>query len=157
MKRFDKKGMLVIPNPKKKEPICQNENLLIVDECFCQNGHSLINDHAVFNGFFGIVFLVKRNNQRGMIAMSPVYGCKSRVALDVDLIEGDVWQFHCPECDVALPYYTRCECAANLTTFFTSKGADFSHSFGVCNRVGCEHAHIHSGDELLTQTMLEAY
>lgn len=149
--------MLVIPNPKKNEPICENEKLLVVDKCYCQNGHNLISERAVFNGFKGIVFKVKREDQEGLIAISPVYGCKSRVALDVDLEEGIIWKFHCPECDVEFPYYTKCSCGAYLNTFFTTIENDFIHSFGICNRVGCGHADIHSGEDLLTQTMLEAY
>ena len=148
--------MLVIPNPKKENTLYRSEKLLIVDECYCPNGHNLISNNAIFNGYKGIVFMVKRKRQKGRIAISPIYGCKSRVALDIDLVEGDTWEFCCPECKVSFPVYKSCECGGKLTTFFTSKDADIYHSIGICNRVGCGNAGILQGKELLTQSMLMA-
>ena len=157
MKRFDTKGMLVIPTPKQVSAVLRQEKIIVVDQCFCPNGHSLISDRAIFSGFKGIVFKVKRGSEAGIIAVSPVYGCRSRVALDLDLNEGTVWEFHCPDCDVALPIYKDCECGGKVTVFFTTDKAEFSHSIGICNRVGCHNSDIHYGQELLEQTMLESF
>lgn len=157
MKRFDKKGMLVIPNPQELNPMYKEEHLLLVEKCYCPNGHNLINDHAIFNGFKGIVFMAKKSRQKGLVAISPVYGCKSRVAFDIVLKDNDIWKFCCPECKVELPVYTICECGADLTTFFTTKDCDYTYSVGICNRVGCQHANIHSGKDLLFQSTQGTY
>jgi hypothetical protein len=53
MERFDKKGMIVIPNPVRKAAATMK--VLIVRELFCQTGHSLISKRAVFNGYPGIL------------------------------------------------------------------------------------------------------
>ena len=118
MKRFNKKGMLVIPDPRKKES--PKEKILVIEECYCSNGHSLISSMAVFDGFDGILFKAKRGKESGMIALSPVYGEKNRISLDLNLIDGDIWDFYCPECNVTLPNYNTCDCGARLITFFTS-------------------------------------
>lgn len=157
MKRFDKKGMMIFPNPYEKDNILQSEKILVIEECYCPQGHSLISTKAMFNKFKGILFLAKHGKEKGLVALSPVYGVKSRITLDLELKDGEIWKFHCPDCEVALPYYTRCKCGGNLTTFFTSKDADYNHSIGICNRVGCQNASIHLGEELLTQSMLESY
>lgn len=156
MKRFDKKGMMIYPNPRKKESPCGKENVVVVEECYCQNGHSLIDKKINFDGFNGILFTVKRAGKEGRVAISPVYGCDHRISLDMDLSEGEIWDFHCPACDEALPYYTLCECGAYMTTFFTSKDADFKETIAICNRAGCKNAEIIHGESLLTDSMLDA-
>ena len=157
MNRFDKKGMLVIPAPYQVSAVLQKEKIMVVDKCYCPNGHSLINDRAIFNGFKGIIFKVKREDEVGVIAVSPVYGCKSRVALDLELKEGTIWQFHCPTCDEAFLYYKDCECGGNVIVFFTTESAEYSYSIGICNRVGCHNSDIHFGQDLLEQTMMESF
>ncbi len=156
MKRFDKKGMMIYPNPKKKESPCRKEKVLVVEECYCQAGHSLISDKVKFDGFSGILFKVKRAGKEGRVALSPVYGCDHRISLDLELTDGEIYDFHCPECDIALPYYTLCECGAYMTTFFTNKNADFHSTIAICNRVGCQNAEINLGEKLLTDAMLDA-
>ncbi len=155
MKRFDKKGMLVIPDPRKQES--PTEKILVIEECYCPKGHSLISDRVVFDKFKGILFKAKRQEVSGMIALSPVYGEKNRISLDINLVDGETWDFYCPECKTVLPNYKRCDCGGQLITFFTSKDADYNHSIGICNRVGCQHATIHLGEELLTQSLLESF
>lgn len=51
MKRFNEKGRLGFPcseKGKEKEKTDQEEGF-VVEECYCQNGHSLISPRAVFN------------------------------------------------------------------------------------------------------------
>lgn len=110
----------------------------------------------MFDEFEGLVFKVKRNDKVGIVALTPVFGDNSRISIDVDLKDGEIWKAFCPECDVELPNYTMCECGADLITFFTNRNADYGSILGLCNRVGCRHATIRLGDELLTKSMLEA-
>ena len=156
MKRFDKKGMMIYPNPVRDQKVLQKEEILVIKQCYCPNGHSLISSRVMFNEFEGLVFKVKRSDKEGLVALTPVFGNKSRITIDVDLKDGEIWKIFCPECDIALPYYTKCECGADLTTFFTNNKADYGSILGLCNRVGCYHATIRHGDELLTKSMLEA-
>lgn len=155
MKRFDSKGMLIIPNPVSATSICKSKKLLLVKECYCQNGHDLICSKAIFNGFHGIVIKVKKGDHEGLVALSPVYGYKSRVSLNVDLEDEEIWEIRCPACDVVLPVYNRCECGASMIALFTDKEANFSNCIGICNRIGCYNAGIQHSNELLTQSMIQ--
>ena len=65
MKIFNAKGMLVIPNPLTSEKICKHKKIVVVKECYCSNGHNLISHKAIFNGFPGIIFKVRRKNEEG--------------------------------------------------------------------------------------------
>lgn len=156
MKRFDSKGMLVIPNPVSSESICKQKQLLLVKECYCQNGHNLISNSAIFNGFKGIVIKVRRGNQEGLVALSPVYGYKSRVSLNVDLFDDQVWEICCPQCGVTLPTYSDCACGGKMIAIFTDQTANFANCIGICNRIGCYNAGIQHSNELLTMSMIQS-
>jgi hypothetical protein len=154
MKRFNKKGMLIIPNPTIE---IQSENVLVVNSLFCQNGHSLINPRLVFNGYPGIVVKVKVGDKEGLIALSPIYGSKVRVAIDIDLADGEIIEIRCPECDARLPVYSSCTCGADLVVMFTSQDARFSDCIGVCTRVNCANSRVIISDELLSQSMVDVF
>lgn len=154
MKIFNSKGMLVVPNPVSKESICKSPNIVIVEECYCPNGHNLISDQAIFNGFNGIVVRVKRGEEEGLVALSPVYGYKSRVSMNVYLENGDIWDVFCPECHKELPVYSKCECGGDMVVMFCSQDTSFTECIGICNRIGCYHAGIMRSNELLTMSMI---
>jgi len=154
MKRFDSKGMLIIPNPVSSESICKQKQILLVKECYCQNGHNLISKSAIFNGFEGIVIKVRRGDKEGLVALSPVYGYKSRVSLNVDLFEDEIWEILCPQCNASLPIYSECACGGNMIALFTDKEASFANCIGICNRIGCYNAGIQHSNELLTMSMI---
>lgn len=153
MRRFDSKGMMVFPNPMTRESICKSKKIVVVKACYCQNGHSLVSERAVFNGFQGIVFKVKNKRREGLVALSPVYGYKSRVSLDADLEEGEIWEVRCPVCDVELPVFSECSCGGSLLTLFADQKADFNHCIVICNRIGCFNAGINQGSEMLALSM----
>lgn len=155
MERFDKKGMMVIPSPIRSI-IREKEKVLVVKECYCPKGHSLINPRAIFNGFKGIQLKVRTNDRKGHIVLSPLVGDKSRIALDVDLKSGELLQISCPTCDTPLPVYSPCACDGELIALFTTTEADYSHSVGICTRVDCFNGEIKSGSEMVSFSMLEA-
>jgi len=90
------------------------------------------------------------------VALSPVYGEKCRVALDVELEDGDILELLCPVCGTALPAYAPCPCGARLITLFLSPRADYSNCIGICNRVGCVNAEVKREGELIVLSMLGA-
>ena len=157
MERFDKKGMIVIPNPIFHET-ANSEKLLAAVEAYCPNGHNMINGRAKFSGYSGIVIDVEQDGERGKVALSPIYGDKSRISLDIDLIDGKVLKLFCPVCGVALPPYSECTWCdkGKLIAFFLTPNADFSYCFGVCNMVGCPNAAVIKGGEMVYLHMLKA-
>lgn len=133
---------MLFPNPIKKTEICKHKELLVIEKCFCHNGHNLINEHAVFNGFSGIMLKVCRGGQSGTVALSPVYGYKSRVTLDISLKSGEIWDVCCPVCDEHLPVYSECTCGGKIFALFLNKKTDFSKCILLCNRIDCFNAEI---------------
>jgi len=157
MNRFNSKGMLVIPNPMPTESICKFKEVVVVKECFCPNGHNLISSKAIFNGFNGIVIRVTSKDQEGLVALSPVYGYKSRVALNIDLNEGDVWEVRCPVCSHKLPVYSKCDCGGDMVCMFLDNKKNFQNCIAICNRIGCDQAGIKYGDEILSESMMGSF
>jgi hypothetical protein len=153
MQRFNNEGMMIFPTPLP-EAYRESERVLVVQACYCQRGHMLINERAQFNEFNGIFLRVKKNDEDGLVALSPVYGDPSRVSLGVRLEKNDVFSLLCPECGVQLPVFGPCRCEADLITIFLTAEADFGNCIGICSRVGCFHAQLMSGNELLTLTSL---
>lgn len=156
MKLFNKKGMMLFPNPIKKEEICKEENLLIVKKCYCQNGHNLISDQAIFNGFNGLLMMLKRKGVSGMVALSPVYGNKSRVSFGLVLKQNEVWEICCSECNEALPVFASCDCGGDKISLFLDKNADFANCILLCNRIDCYNAVIQFNDEMVYYSGVEA-
>ena len=153
MERFDKKGMFIIPNPIRKA--IGAVKVLIVRELFCPAGHSLISGRAVFNGYPGILLGVGLNGNKGLVALSPICGDKTKISLDIDLPEDSIVNLFCPTCGINLPRYATCGCGADLTALFLTCNASFADCIGVCNRIGCINARFVTNGELISETMLE--
>ncbi len=154
--RFDEKGMLIIPNPRQPRMI-QAANLLVITHCFCPQGHDLISRRASFNGYPGLVLGVTADERKGLIALSPVYGEKVRLALEIDLEAGELVHLHCPACDMALPVHSACpSCGGEMIALFLQPQADFSDCVVVCNRIDCPNATIIHGGQLVAQSMIDA-
>ncbi len=155
MPMFDKHGMLIIPNPLR-ENLKQTENILIFTECYCLNGHNMVDKKASFNGLPGIIIKVASEDEEGFLALSPVYGDKSKISVDITLQSGHVIQMYCPTCNSPLPVYSHCKCDADLVALFLTKDFDYSDCIGICNRIDCYNAEIKNAGELLSITMLDA-
>lgn len=154
MKLFDKKGMMVIPNPIKDKTI-SGPKVLIVNELYCPNGHNLINNRARFNGYPGILIKVEQTGQTGMIALSPIYGDKCRITLDIDLKSGETMKALCPHCDAELPVHSKCSCGADLKALFLTKEQRFADCVVICNRVDCYNSSIIEGGDIISASMME--
>lgn len=149
MKLFNEKGMMLFPNPMRKAKICKSEKIIVVQNCYCPHGHNLISERAVFNGFPGIIFKIRREDHEGLVALSPVYGYKTRVSLDIKLTENEIWEVLCPVCNQPLSKYADCTCGGDMIAIFLNKDADFGNCIAVCNRIGCTNAGITYADEIL--------
>jgi len=152
VERFDKKGMLIIPNPVSQAIA---PTVVVVQKLFCPRGHSLINSRADFNGHPGIIIAATRHDEHGFIALSPIYGDKRRIALDIDLSDGETYDLSCPECGVKLPRFGPCKCGADLISLFLTQDADNSNCVVICNRVGCPNAQIISSGEVISETVFK--
>lgn len=156
MNIFDKDGMMVFPNPIKKQAE-ERKNVLVVKECYCRNGHNLMNKRASFSGFSGIMLMVKSAKHAGKVILSPIFGDKSKISLDIDLQDGELLELSCPTCNSILPVYSKCACAGNLVALFLKNNSDYSNCIGICTRVNCFNSEIKSCNELLNQIMKDVH
>jgi len=141
MIRFNKNGMRVYPFPQTGD-LDEDFDLLVIEKCFCPNGHSLISDRVDFNGFKGIVLKIIKNDIEGFIAFSPIWGDKSRFVLDINIEDGETLTFLCPTCNVQLPISLNCNCGGSYIILYTDEFANFTETVSFCNRVGCCEAFI---------------
>ena len=150
MKRFNARGMWNIPSARKRRKKGQADidEDMIIKECYCPNGHNLINPKVNVRGYNGILIKVKKGKEEGLMALSPICGDKSKYTIDIELSEGEIIELLCPECNVPLPVYAPCDCGADMITLFCDKHGNFCNCIGICNRVGCSHAEIKKGSEL---------
>lgn len=151
---FDQRGMLLIPNPVRQ--VTGMAKVLMISELFCPAGHSLISPRAVFNGYPGILLGVGCNENKGLVALSPIYGDKTRVAVDIDLPEQSIVNLFCPTCGMDLPRYARCGCEADLRALFLTREASYADCIVVCNRIGCINAQVTASGKIISETMIEA-
>lgn len=84
--------MLVFANQMRGKEICKEEKLLVFTECYCPNGHNLVSENAQFDEFKGIFLSISNEEKVGQIALSPVYGCKTKVSVGIKLKEGNQYQ-----------------------------------------------------------------
>jgi hypothetical protein len=156
MNIFDKDGMMVFPNPTRKE-MKESKNVLVVKECFCQNGHSLISKSVSFSGLPGVMLKVKTKSKHGLVALSPIYGDKSKISLDIDLTPGELLEVSCPTCNSKLTVYSKCSCGGNFMALFLTDKIDYSSCIGICNRVDCFNAELKGSSQLFNQAGLEGF
>lgn len=156
MKLFDNKGLLIIPSPSdpKAEKFAE---AVIIKKCFCVNGHNLVSKQAQFGNYDGIVLDVKMDEKQGVIALSPVFGDKSRITMGIILENGKMVKLSCPVCKAELRVFGTCDCGGDLVIMFTGVLNDFNNCVGICNRVGCKHAEIKNEGILLSLTAPEVF
>jgi len=142
------KGIEIIPG--RENPMPSGNELIVITDCFCPNGHNLVTSRARFGDQNGIIIGVGNPDSMGYIALSPFYGDKSRVSIDYDLTEGELLTLFCPFCRIQLPAYAVCECGGVLVVMFTKPEVDYKNLVGICNRVGCKHAEIKNEGQLMT-------
>ncbi|MHC1777570.1 MAG: hypothetical protein AB9834_19385 [Lentimicrobium sp.] len=149
MIRFDQSGMMIFPTPEKIKRAAKLEELIVIKQCFCPDGHNLVSDQAVFDGFSGIILKVKKGKEQGLVALSPVYGLKHRISFGIKLTKDELLEVLCPECMKALPVYSTCSCGGDLITLFLDDKHDFTSSLLICNRVDCNNAQIRFHNEVI--------
>ncbi len=153
MKIFDSKGMMIIPRPSQKDEK-EGPKVLVVKECFCPNGHNLVSKRAMFDEFEGIIMKAKKEDGEGILAISPIYGQKARISMDIELVGGEPLELYCPYCDIALPAFSSCHCGGKIIAFFANRNRDFSNCIGVCNRVDCRNAVLQNEGKLLSLSLI---
>lgn len=138
---------------QKRRVITQGdrEENLVIKECYCPKGHSIITDVATFDGYPGLTLKLRTANQEGLLSLSPIIGDRDRKFFNFNEIPGEVVEISCPTCGEPFPIYNECSCGAHLVALFTSPETSFAKCIGICQRSGCLHS------ELLTERDLRLF
>lgn len=125
----------------------RRENL-VIRECYCPKGHSIITDLATFGGYGGLTLKLRTATQQGLLSLSPIIGDRDRSFVDFEEIPGQVIEICCPTCAEPFPIYNECSCGAHLVALFTSPQTSFAKCIGICQRIGCLHSELLSERDL---------
>jgi len=138
---------------QKRQVISESDQKanMLVSECYCPNGHSIITDAGVYNGHHGLTLKLRTSTQEGLLSISPIIGDHNRSFMNLNLTPGEIVEICCPTCSEPFPIYNECSCGAYLVALFTSPKAHFSSCVGICQRIGCLHS------ELLSERDLRLY
>lgn len=127
---------MVFPNPLGKYKPCKEEKIAVVTQCFCQNGHSLINKESTFHEFSGIEIMLRSGMHTSRLFLSPIYGDPTQVLIGWQPPSQSLSAFYCPECGEELPVYTQCSCGAPVYSLFLDDSG-FRNCIGICSRNRC--------------------
>ena len=138
---------------QKRQVISQEDQQRkeVITECYCPNGHSILTDAGVYEGYPGLTLLLRTTAQEGILSISPIIGDHARSFLNFERRPGEVVEICCPTCEEPFPIYNECDCGAHLVALFTSPNASFAQCVGICQRIGCLHS------ELLSERDMRLY
>ena len=161
--RFDKKGFMVIPDPReirrgRESAETAEEKCIIVTQAFCPNGHNLMDDYVNFNGFAGIRLKIRRpNGDEGEMILSPIFGDQSIVYIGIKPQKGEKLEMFCPECGEKLPVIEKCKLCENgeIRGLSLSENFDIMNGIAFCDVVGCPSSYIVDSGDLIERAYLE--
>jgi hypothetical protein len=130
---------------------------LVIRECYCAKGHSIISDMAVFSGYPGLTLRLRTATQEGFLSLSPIIGDRERTFVNFVGVPGEVIEISCPTCHEPFPIYNECSCGAHLVALFTSPQTSFAKCIGICQRIGCLHSELLSERDLRLFSRLGAF
>ena len=109
MKNTEKESIMVYPGPISTDKL-DKYNTNVFEECYCQNGHSLITDEISFFDHPAIKVRIRHKKEVSDLYISPVIGDKCKATFNSKLKTDLVYEFLCPECNVTLPFFSPCSC-----------------------------------------------
>ncbi|MBN2365003.1 MAG: hypothetical protein EH225_02635 [Calditrichaeota bacterium] len=106
-----------------------------VEHVFCPKGHQLCDPARKIHGYPAIKLRARHKEQDGIIYLDPIYGSFDHIEEGLDLKEGDLVDFFCPECRVSLksPEETCKLCSSPMFILYLPKGGIIEG----CTKKGC--------------------
>jgi hypothetical protein len=123
----------------KKKEIVEIEipsKTLRIKHAMCPNGHSLMDDEHLINGYSSVTVRAKYGDKEGLIYLDPIYGSFTNV-YEIVVPEGECVELYCPTCGVSLSEHGQIcdECLAPMFAIYLPHGG----MIDACLRVGCHH------------------
>jgi hypothetical protein len=106
-----------------------------IEKIFCANGHSLCDKSKKIHGYPSIKLKMKFKNKEGIIYLDPLYGSFDNIEEGVEIPNGGVAEFFCPECGISLQTAEEtCQlCASPMFICYLPKGGIIEG----CLKKGC--------------------
>jgi hypothetical protein len=79
----------------------RTKKVIDIQHAQCSNGCNLITDEKVINGMKAIKAKIKFDDKEGIIYLDPEFGSYNHIT-DLEIPDGKVVEFYCPECGVSL-------------------------------------------------------
>ncbi len=141
-RRFNKIGEMIFPSKKENKKVVE-EKPLVIDKCYCANGHNLIDEKYLINKIPGIKLNYKYLGEKGEVVLSAIIGDFDKNILSGNWKKGEKVEMSCPKCNEKLKVLTSCGCRPDAEYFvlgLTPK-LDYNNSVTICNIIGCSDAH----------------
>lgn len=138
--------------PKSKDIIELQvpSKVLRIQTASCPNGHSLMDENHLINGYASVTVLAKYHDEIGQIHLDPIYGSFKNIS-QITIPEGELVEFLCPTCQVSLQDADQhCSiCSAPMFVMHLPKGGIVEG----CLRNGCQFHNLKlvSSEELVSR------
>ncbi len=143
-----------MPEMRHRIEIIVPQGTLVVRNARCPNGCGLMDREHPIHGHPSIRVRAAFGNVSGEVFLDPVYGSYDNIS-EIIVPRGQVAEFHCPHCGVALTDVDRrcAKCAAPVFTLGLPRGG----SIEVCQRNGCpdHRMQIVSGEQAMQRVFDE--
>ena len=161
MTRFSKDGRLIIPLIEKgKEKVKTDDSKVryVVNEAYCPNGCSLIDEKYPINGYPGLRIKFKREGCEGEFVVSAVEGDFEKIILSGNLIKGVKDNLYCPHCGAMFEKLVNCHCHADadMIVIGLTPKLDFNNAISFCNVTGCDNGVFVKSGEVIRRIRLTA-
>ncbi len=154
MERFTKDGRWIIPiseRTKKTDNDKEKNISYLINEAYCPNGCSIIDEENKINGEPGLRIKFKREGAEGEFVISAIEGDFDKKMLSGELEDGVKDDLHCPHCGVGFQTLLKCNCRqdADMVVIGLTPKLDINNAISFCNVTGCNNgAFIKSGEIL---------
>ncbi len=122
--------------------------VLRIQNASCPQGHSLMDENHLIDGYPSVTVLAKYDDEIGQIHLDPIYGSFKNIS-QINVPEGELVDFLCPTCQVTLqdPDQRCSVCSAPMFAMHLPKGGIVEG----CLRNGCQFHNLKlvSSDELV--------
>lgn len=161
MKLFTKDGRLIIPLVQKKINVDISEEKVkyVVNEVYCPNGCSLIDNETVINGYPGLKIKFKRPGVEGIFVLSAIEGDFEKIILSGELKNGVKDDLFCPHCGAAFEKLINCGCKpdADMVVLGLTPKLDFNNSITFCNVTGCDNGSFVKSGVVIRHARLKSW
>jgi len=152
--RFGIDGRWIIPlNKRGKTKSKEDEARIryVINDAYCPNGCSILDEEHLINGYPGLKINFKRPGHEGVFVLSAIESDFDKIVLSGELEEGVKDDLYCPYCHVMFEKLTSCNCKsdADMVVIGLTPKLDFNNAITFCNVTGCGNgAFVKSGDIL---------